>query len=153
MQIKRGSYRIVVLVGPLAFKLPLPSGSWKGRLHSFLQGWQQNITERMYSKLKEPYLCPVYFSFFGLVNVMPNCPILKPDDASLLRLFYENIKRECPYWYLVERKYESIGQYKGKAVAVDYGNDCIALQQDKMYRLAPLDAKGFDAIPEEEDHV
>lgn len=72
---------------------------------------------------------------------------------QLFRLFYENIKRECPYWYLVERKYESIGQYKGKAVAVDYGNDCIALQQDKMYRLAPLDAKGFDAIPEEEDHV
>lgn len=152
MQIKRGSFRIVFLIGRLAFKVPVPSRSWKGRWYSFLQGWQQNLCEKAYAGTDAPGLCPIYFSFFGLINVMPNCyPLYAEDDA--LESLYEDFKRKCAYWYLVEKKLTSFGLYKGSWVAVDYGNDCIALQQDKMYRLAPLDAKGFDAIPEEEDHV
>lgn len=145
MEIKRGTFRIVILVGSLAFKIPASVGSWKGRLYSFLQGWQQNLTERAYSKLKDEYLCPVYFSLFGLVNVMPYCsPFCTGFDIDAVDRLYDSFKRGCSCWYLIENKQSSFGHYGRRIVAIDYGNDCIALQQDKLYRLAPLDAKGMD---------
>lgn len=148
MEIKHGTFRIVILVGSLAFKVPAPVGSWKGRLHSFLQGWQQNLTERAYSKLKDEHLCPVYFSLFGLVNVMPRCEPYDPRHITLDGV-YQKLKEDCPYWYVVEKKPSSFGYFNNYLIALDYGNDCIALQQDKLYRLAPLDAKGMDMKEEE----
>jgi hypothetical protein len=150
---RSGSYRAVIVLGNYAIKVPLfRADSFKGRLHSFLHGWQQNLVERAYSKTKDKWLCPVYFSFFGLFNVMPWCYVsYHSSDKSIARI-YERLRRESDSWYLVEEKQSSFGMYRGRIVAVDYGNDSIALQQDKLRRInndQPLKAAGMEPISEE----
>lgn len=140
MRALRGTNRLVILVGGLALKIPAATkDSFKGRLHSFLSGWKQNLTECAYSKTGDIWLCPIYFSVFGLVNVMPECNANTLSEKFHLEMV-ERLKRESPNWYMVEPKRSSFGILSGKNnlparyVAIDYGNDCIALQQDKLRR-------------------
>lgn len=68
MKFEFGTSRTVFIIGKLAFKMPIITKGMKW----FLKGWIGNIDEmHRWRKLKSEKLCPVYFSFWGLINVMP----------------------------------------------------------------------------------
>lgn len=147
--IKYGSFRMVWLIGSLAIKMPRPTrDSFKGLLHSVLQGWLQNLSERAYSKTNDSHLCPIWFSCFGLFIIMPRCAEISEKES---KAFFES-KWDCPFWYVIEEKRSSLGKYKGRIVAVDYGNDSVALRENKLRLrngVAPISAKGMCLVEEE----
>ena len=119
MQIKRGTTRTVLLVGPYAVKLP--SGrSWRLFLHGLLGNQQEALWWR---ELKEPKarltMCPVLFYIpGGWMLIMPRC---KPISRSLwlkARLCSRMKRQGIP----VENKPCSFGWLKDRVVAVDYGS-------------------------------
>lgn len=128
MQIKYGCYRIVLLIGPWAIKVPNFRDGWS----YFLKGLMANHQEKVYSTLGNwaPHLCPVIFGLrCGLILVMPRCqPIpLEPWPEFLDVPAAEEGPRArgniIEYrGILVERKPDSFGLLKGQVVIVDYGD-------------------------------
>lgn len=133
MHIKRGTFRIVLLTKKYAIKIPLlETDSFKGRLYGFIHGWQQNLCELAYYKNDTSgMLCPIKFSFFGLINIMPRCDTFIASKRNF-HYIYNAFKLQCDNWFLVENKVSSFGILNNQFVAIDYGNDCISLQQDKL---------------------
>lgn len=89
MKISRGTTRITILTGNLAFKIPILNRSLK----HFAKGWLGNIDERnLWRETKHKKLCPIYFSFFGLVNIMKRATPIKEVPFSkqfMLKYFQE----------------------------------------------------------------
>jgi hypothetical protein len=112
--IKSGYTRLVILIGPFAFKLPHFGRGWR----MGLTGMLSNMTEAKFSTLKSPYLCPVRFSIpGGFLVVMDRAEPLSEEAFEALqeegffgdKFFHAEIKR-C-----------SFGWLKNVTVAVDYG--------------------------------
>jgi len=115
MEIKYGTTRCVILTKKYAFKFPRFV-----KYSSFLYGLLANIGEVRLSKMKDERLCPIFFNFpFGFFVIMPRC-------EEISRIEYRKvIKSEFrmkPFNIPVESKIDSFGKYKGKIVAIDYGN-------------------------------
>jgi len=117
MKILRGSTRSVVVIGKYAFKFPRVLKGWK----QFLLGLLGNIQETRVSATKDERVIPVLFSVWGgFMIIMPSCTLVTPLEfagISIKRFWYRDKPR-----ITVEHKWSSFGWYKGKIVAVDYGN-------------------------------
>jgi hypothetical protein len=109
-----GATRLVLLIGPLALKLPRPS-SWRGFLHGLLS----NLQERRFAAARWPELCPVLWADpWGLLVVMP-----RADPApKLSRRDYLRFTKRPDYTVPVEHKTDSFGLLDGHLVAIDYGS-------------------------------
>ena len=117
MLIKRGTTRITLILGNWAIKIPILNRSLK----HFVKGWLGNIDERnIWRKTKHTQLCPIYFSVFGLINVMPRAiPIYetlwKFDKQWAFRTF-NNVPVDldvCSGW-------KNFGYVNGSIVVLDY---------------------------------
>ena len=108
-EIHRGSTRVAILVGSLAFKTPRWV-TWE----NFLYGLLANIQERKFSCLKGT--CPVKWRLpLGFLNVMPRTIPLTELEFSKL-----DIIRYTGNGIPVEYKKDSFGWYQDEIVAVDY---------------------------------
>ena len=117
MQInRRGSTRVVFLVGRWAVKIP----SWtEWRL--FLLGLLANMQETRLSRCCWPELCPVLFALpGGFLIIMRRAREL--TDGEFLALDHEGFIERGGYVIPVEAKSSSFGWLDGKIVAIDYGN-------------------------------
>ncbi len=111
-----GTTRAVFLTRRLAFKVPTPS-HWQ----NFLLGLLGNMQERQFSTAGWPELCPVLFSLpGGFLVVMARAEPLTDLEWSMLE--YERYVDREDYRVPVENKRSSFGVYRGKIVAIDYGN-------------------------------
>ena len=136
MKISRGTTRMTILIGGLAFKLPILGRSLK----HFVKGWLGNLDEsNIWWELKYDsfgdQLCPIYFSLFGLVNVMKraNPVTIEFNKQSILQEFKDISKLVsvdvCSGW-------RNFGIINGKLVLVDYatnresGDECSDCDQD-----------------------
>ncbi|MFA7287414.1 MAG: hypothetical protein WC055_00895 [Melioribacteraceae bacterium] len=116
-RIAYGTTRVVFLIGKYAFKIP--SIMYEFRL--FLLGLLANMQEVQFSKINQPELCPVLFYIpFGFLVVMPRCEPLTREE--FFEMDAENWLLREDYTIPAEPKLDSFGKYKGKIVAVDYGN-------------------------------
>lgn len=126
-----GVTRIVVLIGPWAFKVPRFNYGWQ----NFLRGLLCNMQEACFSKTKWPELCPVVFRVpGGWLTVMRRA--LPLSEGDWLSFDYENFRvgqdwptervvegHYCADYYVpVENKIDSFGLLNGRVVAVDYGS-------------------------------
>lgn len=106
---RSGRNRLVLLVGPLAIKLPSPR-CWR----DFLFGLLNNLNEAAWHG-EQACHCPVLWSApLGLAVVMPRATIL--DDAA-----FRTLDHMIPRLPGVERKASSWGWLGERLVAVDYG--------------------------------
>jgi hypothetical protein len=113
--ITKGCTRLVVLIGPWAFKLPRFDLGWKMGLHGLLA----NMQEHDFAPT-DPLACPVSFYLpGGWLSVMPRCIPLTDEE-------WDDVQHRCPGSFLpipVEyRKRDSFGTLNGRVVAVDYGS-------------------------------
>ena len=116
MRIEYGASRIVVLTKRFAFKFPRVHGKnfAYGQLDSLCKGIMHNIREYEFSKMNNPYLCPIVFHIRGLLNVMPKVPLLLEED-----MIYFGFPDELTS-HIVEEKADSWGVLNGQLVAIDY---------------------------------
>lgn len=113
-----GCHRTVLLLSRYVFKVPIMGFglSW------WVRGWLANLREREEWRLtKDPGLCPVLLSLFGLVIVMRRCETVPPvehDDVLAERAeFVVRRGYECS----AEPYAKSYGRLNGRVVAFDYG--------------------------------
>lgn len=120
-----GATRFVLLTKRNAFKFPR-FDSWK----SFLIGLLANMQETSFNTLGCSRLCPIRFSFpGGFLVVMPRCePLLDEEYEELVgRRGFEkwttgDLDGDDGIVIPVEQKQSSLGWYKNRIVAVDYGS-------------------------------
>ncbi|WP_261168928.1 hypothetical protein [Serratia ficaria] len=122
ISIKKGATRIVFLIGKYVFKIPR-FYSWR----HFLNGLLSNMQEVEFSTLNDELLVPILFYLpLGLCVVMPRCKVYQPGSlsAAIVLAAWERRARlgDCHDYSMVERKHDSIGIYRGRFVAVDYGS-------------------------------
>lgn len=111
IQVRSGVSRSVLLVGPLAVKVPF-LGSWK----RFLYGLLSNLHERQEARRRLPRTCPVLLSDpLGLLVLMPRCAPL-PEGALTPELYQEFTAAGVQ----AEPKPCSFGVLRGEVVALDY---------------------------------
>lgn len=118
MRILHGSARVVLLIGPWAFKLPTYV-EWR----LFLRGLLANMQERQLWRFlrDDSALCPVHFALpGGWLIVMPRAEAL--TDEEFLDLPVEDFLDRGDWVVPAERKTDSFGWWRGRLVAVDYGN-------------------------------
>lgn len=141
ISVARGAWRVVLLVGPYAVKLPHhPFGRWRwGR---FLRGMLANMQEVNFSRHRWPELCPVLFSIpGGFALVMRRAALMTQAEfdafdyeafisrgdgyalANLLSAGGDGGKFDEPEALVVaaERTASSFGKLDGRVVAIDYG--------------------------------
>lgn len=114
--VARGSTRIVLLIGHLAFKLPNVA-EWR----LFLQGLLANMQERLFARTGWPELCPVLWADpIGLLVIMRRArPLTKSEFAAINWAdFCQNENYVIP----AEHKIDSFGWVGDRLVAIDYGN-------------------------------
>jgi hypothetical protein len=108
-----GVTRTVLLIGKWAIKIPSLRGSCLGRkeiIGGFCRGVLANDSEREWSGT--PGVCPVLWSFGGLVNIYPRCePVAETENID-----YDAIGFIGP----TDRKPENLGWLNGRMVWVDY---------------------------------
>ena len=117
MKISKGTTRVTILIGKLAFKIPILNRSVK----HFVKGWLGNLDEReIWRTTKESQLCPILFSFMGLINVMKRAqPAVGPfDKQKILHEFDRIIDLDihvdvCSGW-------KNFGYIGTKLVLLDY---------------------------------
>jgi hypothetical protein len=112
--IKRGTTRITILLGKWAFKVPIMNRSLK----HFVKGWLGNVDERdIWREEGNDMLCPVTWSLFGLINVMPRAtPITgKFNKQEILNKFKDAGASidVCSGW-------KNFGIVRGELVMLDY---------------------------------
>lgn len=118
IEIKSGATRHVLLIGRWAIKVPRIT-----RWRMFLHGLLANMQERQWSGFCHR-LCPIVFGVPGgwLVVMRRAAPL--PDetwdawDASTMQQFKKFDGTTLP----VEYKRDSLGEFEGRVVAVDYGS-------------------------------
>lgn len=113
-----GCHRNVLLVGRYALKTPVMNGA----LRWWVRGWLVNLDEaEQWRSTQDPGLCPVLFSFFGLVNVQPRCDEagdVREYEVTRARAAFEARRgHECT----AEPFAKSYGRLDGRVVAFDYG--------------------------------
>jgi hypothetical protein len=112
-----GATRRVVLLGPLALKLPRARYGWA----PFLRGLLCNMQEVAFSGTGWPELCPVLWRVpGGFLVVMRRARPL--TDAEWFGLDVAGFKYGPDYDVPVECKRDSFGVVDGRVVAVDYGS-------------------------------
>lgn len=80
MKVKKGACRAVLLTAKYAFKFPR-FNSWQG----FLWGLLSNRQEAVFSKTKDPRLCPVLFCLpLGFLVVMPRLLEMTQEEFNIL---------------------------------------------------------------------
>lgn len=108
---KGGINRAVLLIGPLAVKVPRPR-SWR----EFYYGCLNNINEARFSH--QPGACPVLWCApGGFVSVMRRAIPLTDDEFHALD--HAEFCRKSNL--VIEAKRDSYGTLNGEVVAVDYG--------------------------------
>lgn len=113
--LKFGSTRLVIVAGSLAFKLPRFT-HWK----TFLRGLLANIQECEFNTLKDPLLCPIYFSLpGGFLVVMPR---VSPIKTKLSTRKFNSLVDRNTYILPIENKIDSFGYLGDILVAIDYGS-------------------------------
>ena len=121
-QIKYGCSRISILIFNYCIKLPnlidncVYTGIY-GKVYSLSKGIQHNITEYKIANSTNE-VCPVHFSFLGLINIMPRCRVLTIKEFDAFD--FKSYKYKEDYNIPVENKPDSFGWYKNKIVAIDY---------------------------------
>lgn len=114
-----GASRLVLLVGPLAFKLPHP-GAWR----RFLRGLLANMQEAAWSRTGDVRLCPVRLAVPGgfLVVMVRAEPFASWGEAEVAAC--NELASERPWRCQVpaEIKHSSWGWIGDRLVAVDYGS-------------------------------
>ena len=104
---KQGVTRIVYLTKKYAIKLPRIRRGWM----MFIQGMYSNLSENQcWSVCQGEYLCPVLFSFGGLILVMPRIEICKTEEDII----------SIPNEEGEDRKPINYGFYENRVVCVDY---------------------------------
>ena len=121
MQIKRGTTRITILTKKYAFKIPILNRTLK----DFIKGWLGNIDERnIWRQTKDKRLCPVYVSFFGLINVMP--VVSKNEDiefnSHIIDYIYYHFDG-LPIYIDICSGWKNFGYLNGILVITDYAHN------------------------------
>ena len=112
--IAKGVTRKCFLIGRYAIKIPR-TYSWE----AFLLGILGNLQERSMSPAY-PQLCPVIFSLFGFINIMPRVTPICYSEEALQHIIQKDFTIGG-FRLPVEPKSSSFGYLNGKLVAVDYG--------------------------------
>lgn len=112
--IKKGTTRIVFLIGGYAIKLPRIN-RWK----SFLRGILANLDERLWYKNSTAEwkikMCPALFCFGGWILICKRAAIINDEDFML-------VKKEDFYPIPFDPKPSNFGYYKERLVIVDYAD-------------------------------
>ena len=118
--IKKGTTRIVFLIGKYAIKFPYWRLFKPRAYRNFLNGILGNLSEVEFGTCNAPELAPVLFYVWGgFMVVMPRTtPLTREEWESFdfdkhFKLFHSDLS---------ERKPDSFGKLNNKIVAVDYGN-------------------------------
>lgn len=112
MEVKtNGAYRITILIGDYAIKIPSFLYSQK----SFIYGCYCNMSERLYciNHGTENVSPSLFCSWFGLIQIQRRCKSLERD------LTLEEVQ-EYKYLHCDDIKKENFGYYEGKLVCLDY---------------------------------
>ncbi len=124
MVIKRGTTRVTFLVGKYAIKTP-NYRNWR----LFLKGILANIQEHEFGRCGFSKLAPVlWISWGGFIVIMPRVEVKSGSAGKrclrrwLINLSTLDYGERMMYHNIVEQKVDSVGYYKGKIVAVDYGS-------------------------------
>ncbi|MDR2527112.1 MAG: hypothetical protein LBC92_04520 [Rickettsiales bacterium] len=131
MQITQGKNRIVIILKRFVIKIPSINltccGATKGIFamskYSFMKNLKSNYTEyKVYKKYGKKYkeLCPVWFSLFGLLNIMPKCEPNTEFVSNTMIKYYRTLLNDNT----LSQTY-NVGRYNGKFVIYDYGNAII----------------------------
>lgn len=120
MKISRGTTRVTLLIGKFAFKIPILNRSVK----HFVKGWLGNIDENVYwKKTHNQKLCPIYFSLFGLVNIMPKADKVDYSASEFDKRVILDYFSDCDVNIDVCSGWRNYGMYKGELVMIDYAAD------------------------------
>ena len=115
MKLKKGTSRMTLLIGKYAFKMPITTRTLK----HFVKGWLGNIDEvYLWKKLRHEKMCPIYFSFLGLINIMPRAKsanYTEFDPNWAVEYF-----KELPFEIDVCAGWSNFGYYKTNLVITDY---------------------------------
>ena len=115
MKISKGTTRIVIFIGKLAFKIPILNKS----LTYFIKGWLGNVDERnIWRDKKDRKLCPIYFSLFGLVNIMPRA--LPITDQKFNKQWIIELFKELDIQVDVCNGWKNFGYIDTRIVIIDY---------------------------------
>lgn len=118
--VERGCSRMVLLVGPYAFKFPSARYGWR----QFLNGLIHNMNERaIWRGTRDSRLCPILFSIRGgWLVVMKRAEMLSEANLAQidLNLWARSLDESCVA--SVEPKPDSFGWLGHTLVAVDYGD-------------------------------
>ena len=141
MKLLKGSSRYVFLIGNYAIKIPSLRS-----YRNFLKGLLHNMQEvQWWFSLKDDRLCPVLFYLpMGFMVVMPKCGEVSNTDwmakyseywklfdntavnyitsKATKKLDFDKKLSESVGIPLIEKKVDSFGWFKGRIVAVDYGD-------------------------------
>lgn len=116
LEIKKGATRTVFLIFGLAIKTP-STCSWK----LFLCGLLGNMQESLFSKTKNPWLCPVLFSIPGgwlIVMRRARSLTFQEFESTDIKAWLDSSYYTIP----TEIKIDSFGKLNGKLVVIDYGS-------------------------------
>lgn len=117
-EVRRGICRTVILTRRYAIKLPrwarYNPGGLKGAMWTVSRGIQANLAEIAWAKVDG--VCPVLWSFGGIVNIYPRA---EPWPADGPAPDYPSI---APAFVPTDSKRENIGILNGAPVWIDYDN-------------------------------
>lgn len=117
MNVRRGTTRACLLIGPYAIKTPRLARSGRGLLWSLAHGILANLSELGLSD--QPGVAPVLWSLAGIVNVYPRCqPLVGPVDYT----------RIASPVVPVDPRPHNVGVLGGRPVWLDYARhgECVA---------------------------
>jgi hypothetical protein len=125
IEIHRGSFRTVLLVGPFAVKVPEWHRASKGRR---CNRWERETWRTWRPRFKWQNLCPIWFADpLGCVVIMARASAVTFDEiVAADRDDYPDIN--------VEYKPDNWGRLRGRVVCFDYGlSDEASVQERRAY--------------------
>ena len=131
MRIKRGTSRVVVVIGHLAINVP--------RKRNLKQGVLDNVAEyKFYRDNKNNiFLMPTYLTLFGWINIQKAGSKLRMDNTSLWCQLVEMTNKETWCNPHVFANSDNFCVVKGRLKIVDYGSerihDFLKKWSDKIY--------------------
>ena len=125
MSLRRGTFRLALLVGQFAIKIPRASNLTSGLR---CNQWEREMWRVWRRKFGWGNLCPIWFADpWGFVVIMP----------SVSRVTVEEILSADPDDYPdidVEYKPENWGRLHGRVVCIDYGlSDAASVRERRKY--------------------
>lgn len=104
---RNGVTRLVITTKNYAIKFPRVNYGWM----KFIEGIHCNLSEKVcWDITKSKDLCPVIFSFLGIIMVMPRVEVCKNENEIL----------SIPLVPGEDRKHSNYGVYNGNLVCIDY---------------------------------